>query len=444
MFTREKYLKKDIAVDVSRRHIDRSNKSDLFWMNDDALIEDTLLIKNMESTLIGDALKIPSIGYGLRMLVKPGEKHFLFDKRICKIFLYTFINCLQFIKVIFNKPEGYLLLSCIYKVFICKAIFNAYSIKLFISTNSFGNAAPLLACSMLNIVYLRGTWSNQGCSHPHIATLADVFFAWGDVTVNTYSKFAAKGTTFVKTGFIDGNLLENQTLIKKTDRISNVLDRQVVLGFFDNLSSYDHQNTVSDLRQCFLLLCELLDENNNLRILYKPKSGDLSEIHRTNTYSKLLEYIEHNRFIVFYGEKNYSNRPGEIATEMDIVLGFPISSAATETAISGIPSFHVDLTGTLEHPWEHDINNKFIFHKIDEAKLKLSNYIFDPELLKELSINYLQSVNHFNDFRAKERMQVYVEALCHKDALTVAERVSYANKVYINKFCKSNNCIYMH
>lgn len=433
--------KKDIAIDVTRRHMDIDSKSDLFWMNDSSFLGRSLLLEGLLCAKIGSAKKIPSIGFNPKLSFNSKTHFFLFNRTVCFNYIMS-ISC--FIRLMFSlicKPQGELLIPALSKLFVFGAILNAYSTKVFVSNKAYFNSAPLLACAMQNVVYLRGTWSNQSGPHPHIATSSDVFFAWGDITVNTYSCSGARGTTFVKTGFIDGKIINKKEKIIIDNASFEKSNEEFVLGFFDNASGYEHPNRVKDLRECFLMLRDLLRANDKLVVLYKPKSGDLTEIHRTGTFNDMAEYIDKKRFVLLSGIRNYSNRPAGIAGEMDAVLGFPLSSAATETAISGVPSFHLDLTGTMEHPWELDNANKFIFHKTEDARNTLSSYINNPDLLRELSMNYLTGVNYFDDLLAKERMQSYIEFLCYNDESSVFERVSCASSRYINKFCKNDNCI---
>ena len=440
LFYRKEVEKRDVIVDVTRRCVDRNNKSDIFWMDKDSYVDKTLLLKNTPSRQVGVAKNIPSIGYSPSKIWTSKECFFLLNHTICNHYLKSFkLYCLLLMSI-FNSKEGQLLLFGTMRLFKCKAIIEAYSAKVLVSNHSFSNSSEILACSILGIVSVRGTWSNQFVSHPHLGTSVDVFFAWGDVTVETYSKSGAKNTTFVKTGFIDGELMN---LKDETQNVSFLNQHQgkCILGFFDNISSYERPNRVKDLHKCFELLSELLKENDNLVVVYKPKTGDLKELYKTDSFSQVSFYIEQERFIILCGERNVSNRPAEISGIMDIVLGFPFSSAAVETAIAGTPSFHVDFSEDKEHPWLSNCGANYIFDSINNTKINLSKYIRDMDKLNSISDEHIKGVNYYNDYCSKERMQMYIEALCDGDNILVSQRILNANKKFRKNFCSDNLCI---
>jgi hypothetical protein len=438
LFRRNNKLSMNIAVQVLYNNVDMHEKNDLYWMDNDLLKKQTILISSINSKLMGEAKNINMINTSInfRQLFK---STFIFNNpRICLYFLKSF--CAFFRLIIILITDRYLpfFLPGLLNAFIYHAIFKALSIKVYTSNSEVNNSGPEIACAMSNVVYVRGTWSNPEPS-PEVMTSADVFFAWGSSTVDSYFLSGAIDVTFVKVGFIDGYLVS--PLINKVAFLAG--NKKIKLGFFDNITSYDLNNLPEDLGDTIDMLCGLLNQYDELTVIYKPKSGDMSAIEYVGREDIINPFVENSRFILITGERKYKNRPAEVGSGLDIVLGYPISSAATETMIAGVPSFHLNLRGGTadQHPWEKRDHNKFIFHSIEEAKEKLSEFIEDISLIPEPDIDIISSVNHFLDHRSKERMQSYIDSLCFDDNRTVIERVAYANQEFNKAYCPNGDCV---
>jgi hypothetical protein len=420
----------NIAVQTLRKNVDLKSKSDLFWMNDNKLFSKTVLLFNNEHNKHGETKNIEAISLNIKHLFK--KNIFFYNKYICQELLKSFFKFCKLSLLIVKEPHALVFVPYIFNVFKFNAVLKALDIKVFISNSSSYNSAALFACAISNVVYVRSTWSNQWAPHPHIATSADVFFAWGDTTIDTYSRSGAEGTTFVKTGHIDGNITSDSRSFSKKSPIE--VGECIKLGFFDNNCSLDHANSISDMASCFQLLANLLLKHKNLIVIYKPKSGDNTEIVKAKSLTLLNKYIESKRFVIMTGEKGYENLPGQISKGLDLVIGFQISTAATESIIGGIPSFHINFTGSRSHFWELNGLSQFVFYNVNDAENKLSQYISMPNSIPITSDSLAKSVNHFLDFNAKARMQFYIQSLCECNKKSISKRIIYSNNLYNEKF----------
>ena len=119
---------------------------------------------------------------------------------------------------------------------------------------------------------------------------------------------------------------------------------------------------------------------------------------------------------------------------MDLVVGFPISSAATEAMIAGIPAFHFDPFALKQHYWERIYEKKIpIFYTIEKLYDAVRLYI-ESKSLNGIKINELSlTVNAYGDLLAKQRMQEYLEFLTYPNN-KVEERIKFANKMYVKKY----------
>lgn len=417
---------KEILVQVIRNNVDINKKSDLFWLSSVRVFNRILLVTRNKVNLVGNSSKVENLALESNFIQGLKKEKYCFrNKDFCINYLKTALIYLRVLFFCLVKRESHSFILWLKDVFLFQTAFKTYKAKVFISNHSYFNSAAILACAMSKVVYTRSTWSNQMAPHAHIATSADVFFAWGESSKDTYSRSGAKGVNFIKTGFIDGSLIQRHGKIKKT-----VAEGKVVLGFVDNLTAFDLYNLPVQLKLCLEMLIDLLDRHSRLVVLYKPKSGDLKEVEKLNLSDLINPYIKEGRFKVLTGEKSYDHMPVELADKVDLVLGYPISTAATETMIAGVPSFHLNLTGLRENYWEKNGFDEAIFYSIEEAKERLSKYIENPDRIPRPSEALLKTVNHFNDFRAKERMQKYIEFLCEGEELSVSQRIQNANQKY--------------
>lgn len=419
---------KSIACQVLRANLDLEEKNDLFWVKNNKVQKDILLIITSKINLVNEAKNMSTIFYSIGLLKYKVKNFYLINTPICIAYLGTFLKFLKLLKLLLAERNLMVFLPEIMKVFTFISIFKAYQVKVFTTLHSFYNAPLLFACDIEQIVYVRSTVSNQGLAHAHISTSADVFFSWGDVTTDTYLRSGAKNTHFINVGFIDGEIAKNESNIGFDIAKLDIEDNKFKLGFFDNSTSFEHTNSANDMSKLVSMLIELLEENSNLIVIYKPKCGDIDDLQKLNIYNKVLPFINSNRFIVLFGFKGYANRPTYVSKYIDLALGYQISSAATETAIVGTPSLHVNFTGVNDHLWQRD-NIGIIYNDLTETKEVIKNYILKPNLLNNFPKNHVRGVNHFMDFNARNRMQKYIMALCIGQDLSVKQRIENANKV---------------
>ena len=424
IFYRTNPLPKDIAVQVLRKNIDRSKKSDLFWMDDDKLIDHTLLVSNNKYKCFSNACNISNINISKKSI---NQFSWLLNYRFIGEYLSTFGSFLKMSKLLFKYDYLNIFFPNLLNFFIYRSIFKLYQTKVFISNHSYFNAAPLFAADSLKVVYVRGTWSNQGYPHQHIATSSDVFFAWGDVTIDNYTRSGKSNTSYVKTGFIDGKNM----VFKVQKRNTN---NKVRIGFFDNLTSNDLVNSNKDLRGIFLSLVKLMETYGNMTVVYKPKSGDMMEIYKSKMENVLEKYIRASRFIILKGERAYSNPASKISNEFDLVIGYPISTAATESMITGVPCIHYNPFKIYQHYWERRQKTIPIVRSISELEKEIELFLNTGSTSVDDWTDLRKSVNYFDDNMATERMQFYIELLCDCDQRHVMEKVKYANLKYVEKY----------
>ncbi len=418
-----KIEQKDIAVQVIRNKVNPLAKSDLFWANNDDLHNQTLLIASGNCELINKAKKLAFINISKNVLKHYKTKnHYLLNAKVSKCYLKTFTHYLRMIFLSLRSKKRSTIVFWLNDLYLYKAVFDANQTKVFISNKEYFNDGALFACEMSNVVYTRGTWSTHMRPHTHITLLADVLFSWGKATSYPYRKSSNRISNIIECGYIDGAFIKQCQSSAETE--------WTTMLFFDNANGFDVSNDPAVIKLCFMLIVELLEKHKKLKVTYKPKSGDFIEIDKANVRDLITPYIKKGRFKVLTGEKSYDHMPVELADKVDLVLGYPISTAATETMIAGVPSFHLNLTGLREHYWEKNGFDEAVFYSIEEAKERLSKYIENPESIPRPSKMLLKTVNHFNDYKAKERMQKYIEFLCEGEGLSVSERVQNANQKY--------------
>jgi hypothetical protein len=431
-FIRSKDLKKDVAVQVLRNNLDFKSKNDLYWLDSSDFLNRVLLIENREVKHCSDLSDTAYIRVGYRKGAI-SSSNAINDSRVASSFLKSFMLSLKIYACLIQSPQLRVLFPGLIQCLLYKSVFEAYSTKVFITNLAYTDSGQILAAVMSKVVYVRGCWSNQGYSHPEIATAADVLFAWGDITVDTFVKSGSVGVTYVKTGFIDGKLLKCE-MKKIQDRKRG---EEVRICFFDNMTGYDICNSIGDLKSIFRMLLDVVLENQNVVLVYKPKSGDYEQVKACDLYDEFAVLEDKKRIVTLVGQKGYDHVPSSLVGHVDLVVGFPISSAATEVSFAGIPSIHINLTQINEHPWETGSRiGRNVCHNIEDAKASIISFLENDKHLDDRSL--LQSVNYFEDLEASGRMQYYIESLCIQGVSGVAARVNSANDRYAALYGKSS------
>ena len=132
IFNRTKTKPKDIAVQVLRNNIDRSKKNDLFWMNDNTLIDHTLLISNNKYKCFLSACDMSNINISKRDV---NRFSWLLNYHFLRGYLSTFGSFLKISRLLLSNGCLNIFSLGLVNFLIYKSIFNLYQTKVFISNH---------------------------------------------------------------------------------------------------------------------------------------------------------------------------------------------------------------------------------------------------------------------------------------------------------------------
>ncbi len=424
-----------IGVQVLRKHIDRSEKNDLHWVNNPDIYENLLLLINRTVKRLGDTADIKSFVYGPVGILRSAPMSVYIE--VCKKFLSFFPRSLRLIMYAFKYEYIRLVVFELLSVMWWRAVLSSCKVRILYTLRSFGEAPCVLAADAEDIIYVRGHWSNQGAPHPHIETSADVFFVWGDAAIDLYTGSGSRNVNYVKVGFNDSPLFEQARIdalnLKKELSIN---EECTVISFFDNLVCNDLPNSKRDLVNIFELMFRMLDKYPIMRLVYKPKDYGFVKDAMPEIASKIDHYIAVKRMHLLFEEKGYRYKPIVIGCMADMAIGFPFSTAVTEAALVGCPSIHLNLTGYRKHRWDHIGKNRFVFHDLESASSALDLFFEGKNPMLGVYGKELEYVDPFMDERTSERADYYMRRLLlHAENNDKYKSIQLANLDYANRFC---------
>ena len=430
MLRRKKLGSVPIVIQCLRKSQSLETKSDFFWLTDSFDTSDIGALLRRKTHLFGRLSKVRTFSIGSPLKASPKSLSVVFYNNFARRYLSN-IGVLTSLLLlgINDRARRYFIPDCMSSVFL-KCFLEEAETKVITSMHSYFNMPLLLAANASDACYVRSTWSNQGIPQPLIKSSADVFFAWGEETIRIYKESGSRGITFVKTGFIDGRLIDKRSQTLKCQSPK----RDLTFVFFDNIVGNDLINSREALISCFEMLFSLLDEFENLHIIYKPKSGAGDEVEHLGLGSRSKEYISKGKMSIASGQRGIDNLPIEFKGQADLAIGFPISSAATECAIAGIRAIHLNFTGIRDHTWDVSLEDRIVFHNVHTAYEALRGFILGANETLGLNPKLNWDVNSFSDNKASQRMNYYLCKLLQYGELPISQRVEKANGAYIQRF----------
>lgn len=434
--------KYSICVQSGNAFQSLKHKSDFFWIKNLDVLGKTVVITGLTVSLQDNLSAVPVFTTSCSRKVLKKHPSVLSYRDCARLYLSHTASIFQLLYIsLFNGDVRVflddLLLGILYGSFL-----EASGSKVFTSMTSYFNGAGVVGASMAGVCYVRGGWSNERGPSMLDMTSADVFFTWGMQMINHRHRSGSSGICYVHTGFIDGELSEYNALHNSigTD-LKNFASGGIVIAFFDNLIGDDFVLSRSGLSDCFTLLFDLIKSNPQVKVVFKPKDGDLGNL---KTLGRLTEYkrLEKlGRIFTASGRRKIDYRPSEIGAVADLVIGFPLSTAATECAIVGCRAIHLNLTGLRGHPWDTEFEGVVMFHNVSKMRSAINDFLSGNNDSLGLCGTLDRDVNFYSDFKARERMSLYISLLCEYNGNKVEDRIVYANKGFLASSLSNVNSI---
>ena len=129
-----------------------------------------------------------------------------------------------------------------------------------------------IACDMLNIVQISGTWSNDPKPHMIYSDSSDVIFTWSNMIRNNFIKSHSISKFYVNVSPPSIDIIEHcRSLSKKIIRDNNLYKKNI-LGVFP--SGYSEvYSSKKQYNKCWDTIIDIAS-NNNIFLLVKPKDLD--------------------------------------------------------------------------------------------------------------------------------------------------------------------------
>jgi len=248
----------------------------------------------------------------------------------------------------------------------------------------FEKIATTIACEMLDIVQISGTWSNTPRHHMIYSDSSDVIFTWSDMIRNNYIKSHTISKFYVNVSPPSIDIIEHcRSLSKKIIRDNNLYKKKilgVLAGYSDMFASKKQYN------KCWDTIIDLAS-NNNIFLLVKPKNLDDFSKNYPLIYKKLRDLENREKCLILYTRKG---RPSALTIGFiaDLVVGFSIiSSAVIEASISGTPGIHISfMCGTDKHDLYTYGKERYVFTELKKAKKEILEF-FNNESLSRVKMS---------------------------------------------------------
>lgn len=134
----------------------------------------------------------------------------------------------------------------------------------------------------------------------------------------------------------------------------------------------------------------------------------------------------------------YGRLPSDASHGADIAVGIGISSALTESVITGCKGVHCDLTRLYSHIFYKIGYGKVVFDDIDKMTVSLKRYKENPNNEPELGdwSLHLDELDPFRDGRGGERIGTYIRCLLEvlEKGGNRDEAIQNANKLYSERW----------
>ena len=252
-------------------------------------------------------------------------------------------------------------------------------------------------------------WSNQPISGVLIQQRYDILFTWGPhFSRNIFTGYPYMGV--FHTGYPLDYYFEN-----KKERSAELRKRyagKFILSYQDNSVTNDIIYGYEMQLQIHGMLVSLLNENEDLMILLKPKRKYYLDM-VMKEMPELNRYINEGRIEVFLGNRPRTKvPPAQIGMASDLVIGLGISTAASESYFAGTVSFHADFTDFGRNEFSNKGLNKIVFRDIHSLEKAVRGVISDPRALTHSDYRkYYEMLDPFQDGKAYIRTGFIINRL---------------------------------
>lgn len=208
-----------------------------------------------------------------------------------------------------------------------------------------------------------------------------------------------------------------------------------IIALFDNMYSPDLYYSKKMMISFYMSFLEWVINDNETGLIIKSKKPsilkNLTEIHELLKKAKIT-----GRCLQM--EDVYGRLPSDASHGADIAVGIGISSALTESVITGCKGVHCDLTRLYSHIFYKIGYEKVVFDDIDKMMVSLKRYKENPNNEPELGdwSLHLDELDPFRDGRGGERIGTYIRCLLevfgkggNRD-----EAIRNANKLYSERW----------
>jgi len=418
------------------------HKSDFFWIKNLDMLENTVAITGSKVSLQDNLNVVPVFTTSCSRKVLEKHPSVLSYRDCAKLYLSHTASMFQLLCISLFNGEVRIFLDDLLMGILYSSFLEASGSKVFTSMTSYFNGAGIVGANMAGVCYVRGGWSNERGPSMLDMTSADVFFTWGMQMINHRHRSGSSGICYVHTGFIDGELSEYNALHNSigTD-LKDFASGGIVIAFFDNLIGDDFVVSRSALLDCFTLLFDLINSNSQVKVVFKPKDGDLGNLKNLGCLTEYKRLEKSGRIFTASGRRKIDYRPSEIGAVADLAIGFPLSTAATECAIVGCRAIHLNLTGVRDHPWDTELEGVVMFHDIANMRNAINDFLKGNNDSLGLCGTIDIDVNFYSDFKARERMSVYIRLLCEYNGNEIEDRIAYANRGFLASSLSNANSI---
>jgi polysaccharide biosynthesis PFTS motif protein len=292
-----------------------------------------------------------------------------------------------------------------------------------------------IAAKVVGAVTVSYHYSNQSDITMLHQDICDVFFVWG----KKYEKGLAREHSaighLIQVGYIFdytfNNLKNKSQIIRDTFRRNNI---SYVIGILDE---YVGGNYAGPQLKAYRAILEYAEKHPNTGIIIKPKKEvSIRHLHSSAEVLKLISNLESQRRVMILDSQKY---PVEAGQASDIVIGMiPDSTAGLECALAGVPTVIYDIFSMRSHPFYGWGYNRVIFDDIENLLNLLDINKDRPKSIPGFAdwSPVLDTIDHFRDRRASERVGFYLKTLLLKleEGMLKEEAINTTNKVYMNEF----------
>ena len=277
-------------------------------------------------------------------------------------------------------------------------------------------------------LYLGSHWSFYPIIHVEDNKCYDIFFVWSEYfSKNIFSSFDYKA--IFQIGYPSDYYFKDAK--KRSNLLKDELKNHFVISYFDNIQNNDLVYSEKNQFDIFELLINLLTNNKNLIVLFKPKRK-AEFIAKLSKFKTLKAFIDIGRVRVFYGETERSKfRPAELAYVSDLVIGIGVSTASVEACFAGSVSFHANLS-KMNNNFQSSLLNKVVFNDINSLKKAIIKQINGKGISIEECQNYHKKLDPFQDGLAFMRTGLILSHI--QEELNIGNEVDQVIQTTKNKF----------